>query len=436
MSLRKGLSRSIGAAQQIRKSQAGQTRVLTLDNPAGWTIGEDYGMSTERAMKISAVNRCIELRSSTMAVLPTYIMNERTKERLSDHRLGTVLWGRANEAMTTFDYEKLMQVNRDMRGNAYSWIYRSASTGYPLELLPLSPDYTHTYFDELGRLWYIYSNPKTGELTKIHPADVLHYKAFSLDGISGISVLGRAAQTLATAESAQRYEKAMYDNGGRPAGVLTADTDLGGDKTTRDANGELITISKKDYLRREWDRIHSGPGNSFRIAILDNGLSYKPIAMNNSESQFVESQDVRVIDICRFFGVPPHLAFAGKQSYESNEQNSLEFIKYTLQADVTQREQEDSQKLLLPSDRARHLRIRKEMKALLRGDTAAQAAWYTAMRNIGVYSADDILANEDLPGVPGGDGRYASLNYVPQELWAELSKLRAQKDTAGKKMEE
>lgn len=87
-------------------------------------------MSRDRAMKISTVNRCAEVLSNSMGVLPLYIMNEKSKERLEEHRLGRVLWGRANEAMTSFDYNRLMLCNQILRGNAYAWICRDGRTGY------------------------------------------------------------------------------------------------------------------------------------------------------------------------------------------------------------------------------------------------------------------------------------------------------------------
>lgn len=431
MSIRKGLARSAGGMPRAAKGAA--PHILTLDNPRGWLTGEDAGMSTDLSMKVSAVNRCVEVRSNTMAVLPVYVMNEHTKERLPDHYLGSVLWGRANEAMTSFDYEKLMQVNRDMKGNAIAWIYRNPATGYPRELIPLHTDCVALGTDDAGQLWYVYTNPKTGERTKIHPADVLHYKAFSTDGLWGTSILTRAAQTIATSRSAQQYEKAMYDNGGRPSGVMTVDSDLSG--YVKDKDGNETALTKKDYLRAEWNRIHGGPGNAFRMAVLDFGTKYQPIGISNSDAQFVESTEVRVADVCRFFGVPLHLVYAGKQAYESNEQNSLEFVKYTLQGDVTQREQEDTYKLLLPSARGSGLRVKREMKVFLRGDTAAQIAWYKGMREIGAYSVDDVRALEDQGKVPGGDKRSASLNYVPLDLWAELSEIRARSGAASNRGE-
>lgn len=156
--------------------------------------------------------------------------------------------------------------------------------------------------------------------------------------------------------------------------------------------------------------------------------------MSNTDAQFVESNEVRVADVCRFFGVPLHLVYAGKQSYQSNEQNGIEFVNYTLLAHETQWGQEDSYKLLLPSERDRSLRIKRELKVFLRGDTTAQAAWYRALREIGAYSVDDIRALEDLCKVPGGDSRYASWNYGPLERFVELSVLRAMRGQPGKEI--
>lgn len=401
--------------------------VLSLESSRGWDgwTGDAVAMSRDKSMKLSTVNRCVEVRSTAMALLPLYIMDERTKQRLADHPLRRILWGQANEAMTRADYERLMQCNLDLRGNAYAWINRSGHTGRPLELIPLQPDHVMPFVALDGSLWYIYTNPRTGEMSRLHPADVIHYKGYSTDGIKGISILTRAALTIQTGLAAQQYQRDVYQNGGRPSGVLTVDTDIGGDIEVKNAKGETETISKKELIRREWEKIHAGSGNGFRIAVLDNGLAYKPIAMSNSDAQFVESEEQRVSDICRFFGVPLHMVYAGKQAYSSNEQNSLEFVKYTLQFSITQREQEDTRKLLLPSEQEASQRVKRELKAFLRGDTAAQAAWYKAMRECGVYNVDDIRALEDLEAVPGGQSRYASWNYGPLEKFEELSVIRA-----------
>lgn len=398
---------------------------MTLTNPADWLSGEDaWSMSRDRAMKISTVNRCVEVLSNSMGVLPLYIMNESTKQRLEEHRLGRVLWGRANEAMTSFDYNRLMLCNEILRGNAYAWIFRDNRTGYPRELIPLPPDYVTIHFDGAGHLWYVFTHPVTGEVTWLRNEDVLHYKAYSEDGIEGISVLRRASLTLDTARAAQQYENSVWRSGGQPSGILTTDSDLGDYEETQ-PDGSKVTIDPKERVRQSWEAIHRGPGNALRVAVLDLGLKYQPISMTNTDAQFVESNEVRVADVCRFFGVPLHLAYAGKQSYQSNEQNGIEYVNYTLLGYETQWDQEDTYKLLLPGERAGRVRIKRELKVFLKGDTAAQAAWLQAMRILGAYNADEIRALDDRPAIPGGDAYYASLNYVPQELWPILSLIRA-----------
>ena len=420
MSLRNGISKAF----YRDKGKVPASQILTLDDTNGWSL-DSVAMSRDRAMKISTVNRCVEVLSNSMAVLPVYITEESSHKRIEDHRLGHVLWERANEDMTPFDYSRLMLCNEVLKGNAYAWLVRDPNTGYIRERIPLPPDCVTIHIDRDGTLWYVYVCPRTGEMWRIDQADMIHYKAYSTDGINGISVLERASQTMTTAEAAEKYQTAVYQNGGRPSGVLTVETDLGGTVNIKKADGTSEPVSKKELIRREWDRIHRGPDNSMRVAILDHGLKYQPIAMSNSDAQFVESSEVRVADLCRFFGVPLHLAYAGKQSYESNEQNGIEFVNYTLLGYETQWKQEDSYKMLLPSERAKGLRIKRELKVFLQGDTKAQASWLQTLRNTGGYSANEIRALDDRPPIPGGDSYYASWNYGPLEKWVELSVTRA-----------
>ena len=193
-------------------------------------------------------------------------------------------------------------------------------------------------------------------------------------------------------------------------GVLTTDTDL--------------SPGNRDAIRDEWESIHSSADNAFRVAVLDMGTKYQPIGITNKDSQFIESKGVTVEDISRFFAMPLYKLNAGKQSYSSNEQNAIEYVNDTLMPVLTQYEQEYTYKLLFESERRQNLRIRVNQNAELRGDLAARANWYKVMREIGPYSVNDVLALEDLPDVPGGDTRNASLNYIPLERFDELSVAR------------
>ena len=394
---------------------------LTLDDPAGWSIGGSvlFGGQAVQAMKLPAVNACIEIISDSIAKMPIYMMQSQTRERLPEHRILDLLAGRPTEALTAFDYHKLMESRRITYGNAYALILRG-EWGEPKELLPIAPGYMQPVLDDNGKLWYVGINPKTKEYRKFWAADVLHYKAFTADGLEGISYLRRGAETIEAALQAQKYETSFYKNGAQLTGVLTTETDLASTKYKTDAP------SIKTQIREEWARIHSGADNAFRIAVLDHGLKYTPITSTNRDAQFIESKSASIEDIGRLFNIPLYKLGVGKQTYSSNEQAAIEYMQRTLAPIVSEYEQEDSYKLLLSSEREKGLQIRRNMMGELRGDWAARAAWYKAMREIGAYSIDDIRALEDLQDVPGGAERYASLNYVPADVFRQLSLNRNQ----------
>lgn len=383
---------------------------MTLIEPTEWLTGITTGTTQSSAMKLSAVNACVECITNSISKLPIYVMDKNTKEHVQ-HPLLKVLTERPNEAMTPSVYKKLMQINVLMGGNGYALIIRDPTTAIPRELIPMHPSYIYPYVDDQGSLWYIFTHPRTGEVRKLSNFDVLHYKGYSEDGITGVSVLARAAEVINTSTAAQRYENKLYTQNARPSGVLKTPT-------------AELNKAAKDKIRSEWDNIYSGADNAFRVAVLDMGLEYQQISLSNKDSQFVESKGISIEDISRFFGVPLYKINSGKQSYSSNEQNDIEYVKNTLHPIVTQCEEEDTYKLLFDTEKARGLEVRRNLMAELRGDTSSRGVWYKNMREMGAFSVNDVLALEDMPPVPGGDTRNASLNYIPLEDFKELSKNR------------
>lgn len=424
----------ISFARLTRKSLTAEQEALTWESSSGWPghgrSSRDRPMRAADALKISAFYRAIDIRSDSIGRLPVKVENLNTRQDISQHYLGPVLWERPNEAMTPFSYKKLVEYQRLVLGNAYVWIYRDGN-GRAAELLPLPPGTCKPYVEPgSGKLWYIAKDPKNRQMWRLDPLDILHYKGFSTNGVEGLNLLQQAARTLDVAASRDIYEQDIYRNGGRPSGVLSTTTDLSSKPDKVMADGEKV--SYRDIVRREWEHIHTGPGNAMRTAVLDNSLTYTPISMSNADAQFVENKAVSVADIARFTGVPLYLLFSGKESFESNTANGIAYVKYTLQPAVTQYEEEDSKKLLTVSERSAGLWLPRNMMAELRGDSASRKEWYKAMREIGVFSVNDICRLEDMPDVPGGDKRQSSLNYVPLEDWPELSRLRA---LSGKKEE-
>lgn len=427
MSLINGL-RAATARSPTRKA-------VTVETLAAAGLSIPGAESPENGARLlSAVDRCIEILSDSVAKLPAYVMDRSSREHVP-HSILRLLNDRPNEAMTPFIRKKVLETSRLEGGNAYDWIVRDPKTGLPRELIPVPWQLVQPWRDMGGRVWYDVTHPVTGEAMRLPQEDVCHYKNATRGGLKGIGTLARAAEVISTARAAQQYDLSYYSNGGQPSGVLQTDSDLSG--YAKGADGKVLfrpdgsAVSLKDQLRSQWERVHMGPSNAHRVAILDLGLEYKPLAASNRDAQFVENKQLSVTDIARYFGVPLYKLNEGKQAYGSNEQNAIEYVVSTLHPIITQYEEELSYKLLTDSELARY-EIRINMMAELKGDTASRAAWYRAMSELSVFCPDDICALEDIPNVPGGHLRRASLNYVPLDMWEELSRLRNGGGSPGK----
>lgn len=414
--LERGVRASVGRRPHIRNDTT-VSSLQAVGYPATTSLTDTTATA---AMKLSSVDRCIEVLSDSLGKLPIYVMERDTRKRVENHPLNEILTLRPNEAQTPTVAKKMVESNRNCGGNGYAWIIRSPFTLAPEALLPVPFELVQPWLDASGQLWYSVIHPFTGTPMTVHRMDMIHLMAYTHNGYKGISVLSRASEVIGAGRAAQQYNLSYYANGGQPAGVLQTSTDLSGFVEITYPDGTKEKVSKKDLVRLEWEKRHAGPSNAQRVAILDYGLEYKPISISNKDAQFVEQSELSVQDIARFFGVPLYKLQAGKQSYNSNEQNAIEYVVSTLHPIVTQWEEELTWKLL-PASEATRLKVRINMMAELRGDFSSRATWYKAMREIGGYSINDILALEDLPDVEGGDERYASLNYVPVSLWRELS---------------
>ena len=380
------------------------------------------GASAENAMKLSAVDRCVEVLSDSMGKLPVYVMNRETRERV-DHPLNVLLGQRPNRYQTPSVVKKMVEANRNCGGNGYGWIIRNPNSLAPAEIIPVPHEMVVPVRTRSGDIYYQMTSPLTGEVKLVDHMDMIHVMAYSRNGYKGISVMERASAVITAGRTRQDYDLAYYANGGQPSGVLETDADLNSTVPVPQADGTVKDVPMKDMVRDEWEKRHSGAHNANRIVVLDHGMKYNPISISNRDAQFVEANELSVQDIARFFGVPLYKLQAGKQSYSSNEQNAIEYVVSTLQPIVTQYEEELTNKLLTTQE-AKVYRIRINMMAELRGDFKSRSDWYKAMREIGGYSINDIMALEDMPDVKGGDTHMASLNYVPLEMWEELSRNR------------
>ena len=182
--------------------------------------------------------------------------------------------------------------------------------------------------------------------------------------------------TLATEE----YGASFFANGANPGGVL-------------EHPGILKDPSK---VRESWNQVYQGTNNSHKVAVLEEGMSYKTIGIPPNEAQFLETRKFQINEIARLYRIPPHMVGdLEKSSFSNIEQQSLEFVKYTLDPWVVRFEQAFQKALLLPDEKKNYF-IKFNVDGLLRGDYQSRMNGYAIGRQNGWLSTNDIRRLEDM----------------------------------------
>jgi HK97 family phage portal protein len=280
-------------------------------------------------------------------------------------------------------------------GNGYAEIERSGS-GQPIALWLLPPDRTCVERDEDGNLWYVVYS-QTGVPYPLPARDVFHLKGLGFDGVVGYSVVRLAAQSLGLSMAQETNAASFFGNSSRPAGVL-------------EMPGQL-TEPARETTRREWERIHQGPAKANRIAVLDQGMKFSPMTMPNNESQLLESRKLSVTEMSRWLIVPPHkLGDLEYATFSNIEEQNIDFVINSLMYWINGFEEEADIKLFGSASQGR-LFTKLNVKALLRGNTAAQQAFITAMLDRGVFNVNMALEYLDMDPIgKEGDKRLVPMN--------------------------
>lgn len=347
------------------------------------------------ALQIIAVYACVRVLSEALAQLPLHVYQytDKGKERVPQHPLYFLLHDQPNPEMTSFVFRETLMSHLLIYGNAFAQIIRNGR-GDVLGLYPLMPDKVRVDCDERNRLIYRYSrydehNPNFREQGEIIlPADeVLHIPGLGFDGLVGYSPIAMAKNALGLAVACDEYGASFFANGASPSAVLE----------------HPGVIKNPERVREAWQRAY-GSGNAHRTAILEEGMKYTPISIPNNEAQFLETRKFQIEEIARVYRVPLHMIGDLEHATFSNiEQQSLEFVKYTLDPWLVRWEQGMQKALLSDSEKGRYF-IKFNVEGLLRGDYASRMQGYATARQNGWLSANDIRELEDMNSIPEEEG--------------------------------
>lgn len=412
----------MGLFGRSKKKKISNT-VVNMSN-SDFLSGADFTAKRDDELKLSSVYGCIDTISTTMSKIPFFVMNRFTKEHIDNENLYNLLNMQPYPEANASIMHKLMWIWDLTKGNAYALIIRKPRSFEIESIIPINPLNVSIQRDENRRLYYVVTlNDKNRTQRVFRYDEIIHIKEFTLDGVVGISPLDYAMYTTGAGLNQEQWQEYFYKNYTRPLDYLTADTDLSSQKRqvkTRNEKGEevIVEMSMKDIIQREWEKAHSGE-NKFKTAVLDLGIHYNTVPQITPEQmEFVNSKEVNVQDIARFFGMGSCMfkLGVGKQTYSSNEQGQICYINETISGRLRQWEQELTLKLLTREQRAKGWVIKGNLNEELRGDTTTRANWYDKMRSMGVYNINEIRAYEDLEDIGElGDVRTIGPNAVPLE---------------------
>ena len=261
-------------------------------------------------------------------------------------------------------------------------------------LYPLTPNRMRVERDDGGKIIYRYT-PTTaeGHFQKMEQIilrgeDVLHIPALGFDGLIGYSPIAMARNAIGVAIATEEFGAKFFENGARPSGILKVPH----------------VLKDPSKLSESWQKAYGGTGNTGKVAVLEEGVTYESISIPPNDAQFLDTRKFQLNEIARIFRVPPHMiADLERATFSNVEHLSLEFVKFSLNPWVIRWEQSLSKALMTPNERGK-IFVKFNVDGLMRGDYQSRMAGYATARQNGWLSANDIREMEDMNPIPDEDG--------------------------------
>ncbi len=375
----------------------------TLERYLGWAFGGGVSASgvivnPQNAMQSAAVYACIKVLAESVGMLPLKIYTKGangSRAPAENHPLYELLHEQPNEYQTAVEFLEMMVLHLNLRGNAYAYINRTRS-GRVVELIPLHPDYVTVLMDNTNTVVYRVGT-ENGAQRIIDRSELLHVKGLTLNGWLGISPIAYARESIGLALATEKFGGQLFRNGAKMGGVL-------------EHPGKLSDVAYR-RVKESFDQATSGE-NSHKTALLEEGIKWTNVSMQADDAQFLETRKYQRGEIASVFRVPPHLIMDLERATFSNiEQMSIEFVQYSLMPWLTRIEKAIRRDVFNADDKLNST-IKFDVSALLRGDSTARSAYYTAGINAGWMTRNEARAMEFLNPIDGLDIPLIPLNMA------------------------
>jgi len=388
----------------------------------GVELGE-LNLKGKNALKEATVFACIRILADAVGKLPVKIYQDKNgKQAASDHYLTPLLKTRLNPWMSSRDFFKAMEVQRNTHGNAYAWLdieTRGKNAGRVKGIYPLDSPRVEIWIDDIsllpgkGKMWYVFTDNR-GQQYKIKPDEMLHFKGLTFDGIVGMTPLEKLKDIVENAGAASKFLNNSFKTGMQTKGIIHYVGDL--------------SPAAENTFREKFEQMSSGLKNANRVSLLPIGYQYQPLSLKLTDAQFLENTELTIRQIAAAFGVKMHqLNELSRATHTNVEHQQREFYIDTLMDILTGYEQELTYKLFTQRELDEGYYIKFNVNAILRADPKTRYEGYRIAIQSGFLTPNEVRALEELEPKEGGDRLLINGNMMPIEMAGEAYKKNNQR---------
>lgn len=354
-----------------------------------YTTASGQSVSPETAKAISTVYRCANIISNDVAKMPLqqYVSrggdSQRVRPDAFRRNMAYLVEVQPNRWQVPLVFRKTAMLWLLFWGNAYIWM----PPGSRREMYVLPSNCTEPYVSNDGQVRYRLG--LDGSIDDIPAVEVMHLMINSTDGLSGKGVLTYARETVGRRQGANEAMNKLYAQGLMPGAMAHFEGDL-----SKEARAKVQSA---------YSEAVSGSNNAGRLLVLDGKVQkFEVIPISANDMQFLQSIAATDAELANFFELPLYKLNMGKEAYNSNEQQNLDYLATTLDPYLVQWEQAAALRWLTAEEQA-YSYWRFNRDSLLRTDAKTRNENLKTKVLSGQMEINEARQVEDLPRLAGGD---------------------------------